>query len=123
MNYFSKNLRYLREKNTLTQDEMQPLVGIKKTTWSHYETGKSQPSIEVLIKISNFFGVTLNELIVEDLVEREGPNAIKQRKHKLYAVDGASSKLEEPEAVILYVVKEIKRLRNDMDSLMQEKQK
>ncbi|HYC30505.1 MAG TPA: helix-turn-helix transcriptional regulator, partial [Chitinophagaceae bacterium] len=78
MIFFGKNLRYLREKQQLTQVEIAPLIGFTKATWSNYENGASQPAMDGLIKISNYFGITLDELIFSDIPAQDG-HAVKQR--------------------------------------------
>lgn len=122
MNYFGKNLRYLREKNDLTQDDMKPLLGIGNTTWSNYENGVSEPAIPLLIKISKYFGVTLDELIAGDISSHAEGNIVKQRKHKPYFVNEASARLEEPASDLIYIVKELKKLRKDVDAIKDRKQ-
>ncbi|HEY0677043.1 MAG TPA: helix-turn-helix transcriptional regulator [Chitinophagaceae bacterium] len=115
MNNFSKNLRHLRAKYNYTQNDMKILFGIGNTTWSHYENGKSQPSIESLINISKFFGITLNELIVEDLSVIEMRNAKKQRPDS-YAMAEINSRVEEKSA-LNYIVRELRKLRSEMDEM------
>jgi transcriptional regulator with XRE-family HTH domain len=123
MNNFGKNLRYLREKNDHTQDDIEIFIGIKKTTWSHYENGKSEPSMERLIQISNFFGVTLNELIVDDLAKRENAEDNMQTKNKPYASDRSYMKMEDGNTGYGYIIKELKRLRKEMDAMKQSQKK
>lgn len=67
MNYFKKNIRYLRETLKLKQDEMLAGTGIKGGTWSNYENGRTEPGIDTMITISKFFGVELSDLIETDL--------------------------------------------------------
>lgn len=110
MIFFGKNLRYLREKQQFTQDEIAPLIGFTKSTWSNYENGASQPSLEGLIKISNYFGISLDELIFADVPSHDN-HAVKQRKHKPYVVNDASSVLREE---LVYLTKEVSQLKKDI---------
>lgn len=69
---YSENLRYLREKHNMTQEDMAGLLGYKgKHGYSMIENGKSGISIENLEKLADFFGVTLNQLVKHDL-SKEG---------------------------------------------------
>ena len=70
MNYFSKNIKLLRENLHLKQDEMQAGTGIKGATWSNYELGKTEPSIDVILSISKFFRIELADLIEKDLSQK-----------------------------------------------------
>lgn len=50
---FGKNLKYLRDKKKLTQEEIAGSIRIKTGTYSKYETGKAFPNVETLIDICN----------------------------------------------------------------------
>lgn len=58
-----QRLKQLRTDKKLTQAELSYDLGIAKTTLAAYEQGKSEPSIETLIKISDYFDVTVDYLI------------------------------------------------------------
>lgn len=63
----SIRIRELRKQRNLTMKELGSLLGFSEVTVSQYETEKRQPNIEALIKLSNFFGVTVGYLLgVED---------------------------------------------------------
>lgn len=56
-------LKQLRSEHNLTQSDLANILGIAKTTLAAYEQGKSEPSIDTLIKISDYFNVTTDYLI------------------------------------------------------------
>lgn len=58
-----KNLKILRENNNLTQRECASALQIAKTTLCYYEQGKISPSIEMIIKIADFFGCSVDYLL------------------------------------------------------------
>lgn len=58
-----KNIRCFRKKRNLTMKELGIKVGISEQGISNYERNEREPSINVLIKIANTLGVTLNDLI------------------------------------------------------------
>lgn len=58
-----EKIRQLRIGANLTQDDLALKLDIKKPTLSHYETGRTEPNAEVLVKIANFFGITVDELL------------------------------------------------------------
>lgn len=65
---YSDNIRYLRLSHGITQEQMGELLGLKnKSSLSLIEAGKSGISIENLEKLADFFGVTLDELVKQDL--------------------------------------------------------
>lgn len=66
-NFLPQNLRYLRTKIGINQDELGEIIGKKRSIIGTYESGKSQPNIDTLLKLADFFKVSLNELITIDL--------------------------------------------------------
>jgi transcriptional regulator with XRE-family HTH domain len=60
---FSERLRELREKKKLTQTQLGKLFNLSKQTISSYEKGGSKPSQDTLIKIAEFFEVSLYYLL------------------------------------------------------------
>jgi len=65
---YASNIRYLRLSHGITQEQMGELLGLKnKSSLSLIEAGKSGISVENLEKLADFFGVTLDELVKQDL--------------------------------------------------------
>lgn len=62
----SEKLRILREARHLTQLQVANRIGVSKAMISAYETSSKAPSIEVLIKLSRLFGVTVDYLVCID---------------------------------------------------------
>ncbi len=67
MSLFARNIHFLRKKKELQQAEMPDVIGIARATWSDYENARTEPKIEVLLKISDFFGIMLDDLLRKDL--------------------------------------------------------
>jgi transcriptional regulator with XRE-family HTH domain len=61
---FHKVLRELRLEENLTQEDISNLLHIDRSNIANYERGKRLPSIESLIKIAEFFDVSLDYLIL-----------------------------------------------------------
>lgn len=60
---FSKRLRQLRDERGLTLIQLSAYTGLGVTTISQYENGKRAPHLIQLIKLSEFFSVSVNYLI------------------------------------------------------------
>lgn len=75
MNYFSKNLRFLRTERTLGINQFESL-GIKKGTMSNYELGKTEPKFETLQRLSKFFGVSIDDFINQDIEKLKKNNSL-----------------------------------------------
>jgi transcriptional regulator with XRE-family HTH domain len=110
LNFFGKNLQFLRKEKKLRQHEMYDSLGFSRTTWSNYEQCRTAPSLDGLIRISRFFGVTLDELIAEDVEQKfEG------RKYKKYAYSDSIPLVEEPNTAGLdYLKIRLERLENEI---------
>ena len=55
-------LKELRVEAGLTQKELADKLNISVKTVSHWETGYCEPSISQLITLSDFFGISIDEL-------------------------------------------------------------
>lgn len=58
-----KKLRLLREANNLTQKQMANILNVTQKTVSTYENGLTEPDISTMIKIADFFDVSLDYLL------------------------------------------------------------
>lgn len=68
MSILSNNLRLLRKKKGLRQDDLAEKFGYKSfTTIQKWEDGTSEPSVGVLQGLSKLYGVTMDMLVNEDL--------------------------------------------------------
>jgi len=59
----SKNIQKLREKRGLMQKEVANSVGVHPSNYSKMEKGEREFGIEVIDKLSKFFGLTIDELV------------------------------------------------------------
>lgn len=62
MNY-GDALRYAREEKGLSQSQLAEKTGISHQNISRWESGKILPSIDFCVKLADFYGITLDELI------------------------------------------------------------
>ena len=60
---FGARLRLLRQSKGLTQKQLAENLNLTKSVVSAYETDMRLPSYDVLIKISNIFGVSTDYLL------------------------------------------------------------
>ncbi len=63
----NKNIKYLRQKNKISQQGLSDALAIPRTTLGDYERGKTEPNISMLIRMAEYFDVKVDELIKEDL--------------------------------------------------------
>lgn len=60
---FGDRLKELRKNNNLTQEDIGNLCGVAKNTVSSWEKNINQPSFEILAKLAEYFGVTIDYLL------------------------------------------------------------
>ena len=63
---FNEKLQKLRKRNGLTQEELAEKLYVSRAAISKWESGKGYPSIDSLKALSQFFSVTLDELLSSD---------------------------------------------------------
>lgn len=63
---FSENLMRLRKQKGLSQEEFANEIDVSRQTVSKWELGVSTPEMEKLIQMSNFFGVSVDDLLNSD---------------------------------------------------------
>ena len=56
-------LKDTRKKHNYTQSQIANYIQTSQQTYSDYENGKTQPTIETLIKLADFYHVSLDELV------------------------------------------------------------
>lgn len=65
---YAKNLKLLRERHGMSQEETAKLLGLKdKSSCCLVENGKQKLSVEQIMKISEYFGFTLDQFVKQNL--------------------------------------------------------
>ena len=62
MTVFSERLIDLRNEKNLSQAAVAKELGIGARTYQYYEYGEREPQLSTLIRIADFYGVTLDYL-------------------------------------------------------------
>ncbi len=73
MNFLNQNIKYLRKEYKLTQDGLASKLEIKRSLIGSYEEGRAVPKIQVMQKLSDFFGINIDSLINNDLSKGHTP--------------------------------------------------
>jgi|SRR6186713_168318 len=128
MNFLGKNIRLLRKQTSKTQSELASLIGKGQTTIGNWENGISEPSLDELLLLSNYFDISLDILIKVDLSQtnwkvEKGEMPERGRSGKEVDYDhGATlqSKVEEKSVEfgsLQQVVNELKIIREEIDRI------
>ena len=58
------NIKELRKNRKLRQEDLAEKLGVTRQTIIAIENNKYDPTLELAMKISEFFGVSVNEIII-----------------------------------------------------------
>ena len=92
------NLKELRIKHNLKQQDIADNLQITRMKYNHYELGNAEPNIKMLIKLADFYKVTLDELIGHEV-----PYLIKKSNYT---------------DVQLEIIKELENLNNEQSYML-----
>jgi len=71
MTYIGKNIKKIRILKKMSQTEFAEIFDLKRTTLGSYEEGRAEPKIETLIKIADYFKLSLDLLVRKELTVNE----------------------------------------------------
>lgn len=66
-----ERLRQIRSLNNYTMSELSQKLGITIQSLTSYERGNRLPSLDLLIKLADFYGISLDTLVGRDLSEQQ----------------------------------------------------
>lgn len=82
-------IKDLREDRDMRQVDLAQATGIDQRTISNYETGKTVPDAEALVKLADFFEVTIDYLVGRSRVD------FLSKKKRIREIDRIIQELEE----------------------------
>lgn len=102
---FRKNLKFLREKSGKNQTEVGSYMEKSHTSIGNWEKGLSEPSMDEIVKLASFFGISAQDLLFKDLENdvQESPQVVAAEPEKQYTTSEMSA--------------EMQKLREDMEAL------
>lgn len=65
--FLASNLKVLRKRKNLTQDELAIALDMKRSTLSGYENRVAEPGLEDVVRFGSFFHVSIDSLLTTDL--------------------------------------------------------
>lgn len=79
----SKNIRYLREAKKLSQGAVAEDLDITRARLVTYESGRNEPPIEILLKLSDYFHISVDALLKGDLTKTNPEALMKVGKNRI----------------------------------------
>lgn len=80
-NVIGCNIRFLREKNNFTQQQLADKLNVSFTTVSSWETGNSEPKMGMLERLAIIFGCDKTD-IIDDELKNMYPDIIRRNEIK-----------------------------------------
>ncbi|MDO4332460.1 MAG: helix-turn-helix transcriptional regulator [Eubacteriales bacterium] len=66
---FAENLKALREKNAMTQEQLAEKMEVSRQTVSKWESGASFPEMEKLVQLTELFGCTMDGMLKGNMLQ------------------------------------------------------
>ena len=96
MSLINNNIKYLRKEKGWTQQDLADELGVKRPQIGSYEEGRADPRIQTLMKLSNLFNISIDDLLGKDL---SSPMEVTKRPTKILAITVDSQERENIELV------------------------
>jgi len=80
--YLAKNIRFLRKRKRLSQTELSEILNTNRSVINNYEREESNPPIETILQLSDFFHISTDTLLRVNLSEL--------RESQLYLIENGS---------------------------------
>jgi transcriptional regulator with XRE-family HTH domain len=127
MSLFSKNLRFLRKKGNLNQEQISLLFNKRANTIGNWENQKSEPSLAELMKLGEYFQVSTEDLLHTNLEQQNlfgellgRTPVIADQRTKLKSTEEPSSIMageSNPDA-FWFILRELRALSEKVDLLV-----
>lgn len=96
MSLINNNIKYLRKEKGWTQQDLADELGVKRPQIGSYEEGRADPRIQTLVKLSDLFNVSVDDLLGKDL---SSPMVVTKKPTKVLAITVDSQERENIELV------------------------
>ena len=80
---FQDNLKALRKRKGITQEELATRLNVVRQTVSKWEKGLSVPDSELLIRLAEILEVSVSQLLGSKIEEEEQPDALAEQLSRI----------------------------------------
>lgn len=67
MSFFGKNIKKIRGVKGLSQQAFADIFSLKRGTLGAYEEGRSEPKIDTIIKVANYFSISIDDVLTKNI--------------------------------------------------------
>lgn len=79
---FGNRLKDLREDSDLTQEQLAKYLNVARSAIANYELETREPSLDLLVKIADYFNVSLDYLLCRTNIQIPYHQLYPKSKHK-----------------------------------------
>jgi len=114
MHFLGKNIRHLRKQFDETQVGLAQIMGKGQTTIGNWENGVSEPNLDELLVLSNYFDTPVDVLLKIDLSQTNW----KAEKEAGYNFEKKEETMvKEEDANLSYVLHALQRMQEEIDRI------
>lgn len=107
---FGKRLNYLRRISNVTQEQLGNFLGYTKNAISRWENGNSEPDLNTINKIANYFDVSVDYLINDE--EKDDIEKLKSTLKEVGLLNGNDDMTKEDFEKALEIIKIMKETKD-----------
>ncbi|MEX6627370.1 helix-turn-helix domain-containing protein [Tenacibaculum salmonis] len=67
MSFFGKNIKKIRSVKGLSQQAFADIFSLKRGTLGAYEEKRSEPKIDTIIKVANYFSISIDDILTKNI--------------------------------------------------------
>ena len=71
-----EKIKNLRTKKGASQQDVADYLNVKRPTYTRYESGTNEPDLETVVKLADYFEVSVDYLLDRDTPEESAPNNV-----------------------------------------------
>ena len=81
-----KQINAMRKENNLSQDEFAEIFNVTRQTVSNWENEKSYPDLETIMRISDYFKISVDDMLKNDKAAVKKIDSERKKKNKLMII-------------------------------------
>lgn len=108
--YFGLNLRHLRKTRNIEREELATHFNLHLSSISHWETGKHLPKVEDVIRVAEYFDVSVDELLLKRM--EDDPGMVQEKSEPYLSISERNS---HDIAALCKRVEELERWRSELE--------
>jgi transcriptional regulator with XRE-family HTH domain len=114
MHFLGKNIRHLRKQFDETQVGLAQIMGKGQTTIGNWENGVSEPSLDELLVLSNYFDTPVDVMLKIDLSQT---NWKAEKEPGYYSGAKEETIVKEEDSSLSYVLHALQRMQDEIDKI------